>query len=378
MKDSLEVALVCDWLTGMRGGERCLEAICELYPDADVFTLVHFPGMVSEIIESHRIYNSYIQHLPGDINTFRRYLPLFGNAMRQFDLSGYDFVLSFSHCVAKSVKVPKGIPHICYCHTPMRYAWNMRDEYLNKFSGPKRWAAEILLDYLRNWDKKSSSGVTHFIANSKNVQTRIRQAYGRDSVVIYPPVDTERFTVSRKDDDYYLIVSALVPYKRVDLALTAFKDLSQKLVIVGTGPELKHLKRIATANVSFVDSAGDEEVAEHMGKCRALIFPGREDFGIVPLEAQACGKPVIAFGKGGVLETVINYDNNKSPATDATGILFYEQSSEALKDSILRFEEIRGIFNPHQCRENALKFRRSVYKQLMKDYIQTVIKDFKN
>ncbi len=380
MRDSkrMKTAFVCDWLTGMRGGERCLEAVCELFPQADIFTLVHFPGTVSKIIESHRIYTSYIQDLPGDEKTFRRYLPLFPHAIRRFDLASYDCVLSFSHCVAKGVRVLPNVPHICYCYTPMRYAWYMRAEYLSKFSGPKRWASEILLNYLRNWDKKSSSRVTHFIAISKNVEDRIKRAYGRDSVIIYPAVDCRRFAVSDKDDGYYLIVSALVPYKRVDLAVRAFKDFGRSLLIVGSGPELEHLKNIASPNVSFVENASDNEVAEYMKKCRALIFPGEEDFGIVPLEAQACGKPVIAFGKGGALETVINYDKNKPETSDATGILFYEQSSEALKNSILQFEEMQRIFNPYQCRKNALRFDRLVYRQSMKNYIQTVVADFRN
>ena len=369
----MNIVFVCDWLTAMRGGERCLEAACELYPNADIYTLVHFPGSVSETIESHKIYTSYIQRLPGSIKNFRIYLPLFPHAIQKFDLSGYDCVLSFSHCVAKGVKVPKGIPHICYCYTPMRYAWCMRSEYMSKFSGPKRWAAETLLNYLRNWDKKSSSGVTHFIAISKNVQNRIKHAYNRDSVIIYPPVDCSRFTVSNADGGYYLIVSALVPYKRVDLAIQAFNGLSQKLLIVGDGPELNHLKKMASKNVSFIDCASDMEVAEYMKKCRALVFPGEEDFGIVPLEAQACEKPVIAFGKGGALETVIGLNHAQPTNANATGIFFYEQTPEALRKSILLFEEIRDQFDARKCRDNVLRFDRPIYQQSMQNYIQSVI-----
>jgi len=187
----------------MRGGERCLEAVCELYPDADIFALVHFPGSVSETIESHTIHTSYIQRLPGNIKTFRRYLPMFPNAIQRFDLTGYDCVLSFSHCVAKGVRAPPNMPHICYCHTPMRYAWYMRSEYLSGFSHLKKRTAEVMLDYIRNWDRKTSSRVTHFIAASKNVQNRIKQAYNRNSVVIYPPVECNRFAISDDDDGYY-------------------------------------------------------------------------------------------------------------------------------------------------------------------------------
>jgi len=372
-KEQFRIAFICDWLTAMRGGERCLEAICEIYPDADIFTLVHFPGSVSETIESHRIYTSYIQRLPGDIKNFRQYLPLFPNAIRRFDLSGYDFILSFSHCVAKGAKVPKGIPHICYCHTPMRYAWHMRNEYLSKFDGPKKWGADVLLDYLKNWDRKSSSGVTHFIANSKNIQNRIKQAYDRDSVIIYPPVECDRFAVSNDDDGYYLIVSALVPYKRIDIAIEAFNGTDRKLIVVGNGPELPLLKSIASDNISFVDDADDNEVIEYMKKCTALLFPGEEDFGIVPLEAQACGKQVIAFGKGGALETVIRLDHNHTPKEIATGIFFFEQSPEALQKSILLFEKRREEFNPQKCRDNVLRFDRPIYQQSMQNYIQSIV-----
>ena len=321
----MKIALICDWLTGMRGGERCLEAICELYTDSDVFTLVHFPGTVSQTIESHKIHTSYIQKLPGDLKRFRRYLPLFPNAIERFDLSKYDCILSFSHCIAKGVKVPSGIPHICYCHTPMRYAWHMRNEYLNGFSYLEKKLAGCMLNHLRNWDKKSSSGVTQFIANSKNVQNRIKQAYKRDSKVIYPPVDCNRFTISNEDDGYYLIVSALVPYKRIDIAVEAFGATERKLLIAGNGPELPRLKKMASANVSFIENVADEEVVKYMSKCTALIFPGEEDFGIVPLEAQSCGKPVIAFGKGGALETVIGLNHIQSDECWYYQLLFHKK-----------------------------------------------------
>jgi glycosyltransferase involved in cell wall biosynthesis len=360
----VKIALVCDWLTGMRGGERCLEATCELYPDADIFTLVHIPGSVSKTIESHRIITSYIQDLPGKIEKFRKYLPLFPHAIGRFDLSGYDYVLSFSHCVAKGVKVPKGIPHICYCFTPMRYAWHMRSEYISNFGYPKKCVAEILLNYLKNWDRRISFGVTHFISISENVRNRIKQAYNRDSVVIYPPVECSRFAISEKDEGYYLIVSALVPYKRIDLAVAAFGGTGQKLVIVGNGPELPRLKSMASADVSFIDSAADGDIVQYMRKCKALIFPGEEDFGIVPLEVQACGKPVIAFGRGGVLETVV---------PDETGIFFYTQTPKVLFEAVLSFEKTREKFAPRKSRDNALRFDRSIYQQSIQHYIQSAI-----
>jgi len=369
----VKTALVCDWLTGMRGGERCLEAACELYQYADIFTLVHVPGSVSETIESHKIYTSYIQQLPGNIQKFRRYLPLFPNAIQRFDLSSYDCVLSFSHCVAKGVKVPEGVPHICYCYTPMRYAWHMRDEYLSRLSYLKKWTAEVTLDYLKKRDRKTSSAVTHFIAISRYVQNRIKYAYNRDSVVIYPPVECNRFTISGDDDGYYLIVSALVPYKRVDLAVLAFDGLNRKLLIVGNGPELPRLKNIASENISFVEDADDYQVAEYMKKCTALIFPGEEDFGIVPLEAQACGKPVIAFGKGGVLETVIGLGQAPREAVGPTGIFFCEQNPAAIVETISLFEKKHYKFNTESCRSNALRFDRPVFMKALQDYIDGTI-----
>jgi glycosyltransferase involved in cell wall biosynthesis len=371
----MKIAFVCDWLTGMRGGERCLDVLCELYPEADIFTLVHLPGSVSKSIESHRIYTSYIQQLPGDIKKFRRYLPLYPNAIQHFDLSDHDCVLSLSHCVAKGVKTLPNTKHICYCFTPMRYAWFMRDEYLSKFSSPKRLFAEVVLNYLKIWDRKSSFKVTRFIAISKNVQRRIAQAYNRRSVIIYPPVECQRFTVSDSDDGYYLVVSALVPYKRIDIAVKAFENMHRKLVIVGNGPELPYLKKNASRNILFVEDASDSRVVEYMKKCSALLFPGEEDFGIVPLEAQACGKPVIAFGKGGALETVIGLHRDQCGTNNCTGIFFYEQTPETLRKTILLFERIRDRFDPSNCRKNALKFDRSVYRKSMQDYIKSVMEE---
>jgi glycosyltransferase involved in cell wall biosynthesis len=371
-KKQFKMAFICDWLTAMRGGERCLEAICDIYPDADIFTLVHFQGSVSETIETHKIQTSYIQRLPGSMKNFRSYLPLFPNAIQKFDLSGYDCVLSFSHCAAKGVKVPQGL-HICYCYTPMRYAWHMRDSYLNTLSNPQRMLAECVLNQLKNWDAKASSRVTHFIAISKNVQNRIKQAYDRDSIVIYPPVECARFAISDSDDGYYLVLSALVPYKRIDIAVKAFAATGQKLVVVGNGPELPRLKSMASANIFFVDNADDNEVVEYLKKCRAVIFPGEEDFGIVPLEAQACGKQVIAFGKGGALETIIGLDHAQAAKADATGIFFYEQTPEALRESILLFEKMRNKFDPRKCRDNAIRFDRPIYQQSIQNYIQSVM-----
>jgi glycosyltransferase involved in cell wall biosynthesis len=254
----------------------------------------------------------------------------------------------------------------------MRYAWYMRSEYLRRFGYLRRKMAGFLLDRIRNWDRKTTSGVTRFVAVSRNVQNRIKEAYNRDSVIIHPPVDCGRFGISNDNDRYYLIVSALAPYKRVDLAIEAFNGLDRRLIVVGNGPELPFLKDSASANVDFVEAA-DEQVAGYMQKCRALIFPGEEDFGIVPLEAQACGKAVIAYGKGGALETVIGFDEASGTNADPTGVFFHEQSPQALREAILRFEKIEDRFDSRKCRSNALRFDRSVYKRSMQEYIQSVI-----
>jgi len=358
----------------MRGGERCLEAVCELFPDADIFTLIHISGSVTDTIESHKITTSYIQKLPG--KNFRHHLPLFPHAIQQFDLSGYDFVISFSHCVAKGVNVPKDVPHLCYCYTPMRYAWYMRDEYLSTFNFITKRLAQMMLDFLRAWDRKSSTRVTHFIAISQNVRNRIKHAYNRDSMIIFPPVDCDRFVVSNRDEGYYLVVSALVPYKRNDIAVKALSSMpDRKLVVVGNGPQLNNIKSMAKANVTFVETASDEEVAEYMKGCKALLFPGEEDFGIVPLEVQACGKPVITYGRGGALETVVGLDESRPEQADATGVFFHEQNPEALREAILFFEKNRSKINPAKCRDNAMKFSRPLYKQSMQKYIQEVLEE---
>jgi glycosyltransferase involved in cell wall biosynthesis len=367
----VKTALVCDWLTAMRGGERCLEAVCELYPDADIFTLFYIPGSVSQVIEKHKIVTSYIQKI--HCKDFRNLLPLFPNAIRRFDLSGYDMIVSFSHCVAKDIKVPESVAHICYCHTPMRYAWHKQDEYLAKFKWPKKQLANTLLAYLRYQDRKYSASVTKYIANSRNIQNRIKQIYNRDSVVIYPPVDCARFNMSRANDGYYLIVSALVPYKRVDIAVKAFETLDRKLIIIGKGPELAGLKKVAKRNITFIEESSDTMIGQYLQNCRALVFPGEEDFGIVPLEAQACGKPVIAFGKGGALETVVGLERNLANQNCATGVYFYQQDENSLLEAISFFEKYSDKINPVSCCKNATRFDRPIFKQRMQKYIQGVI-----
>lgn len=365
-----KIALVCDWLTGMRGGEKCLHAMCEIIPHVDIFSLVYYPNNFNAEFVNHHTVTSFIQILPGNDKTFRRYLPLFPKAIESFDFSNYDLVLSFSHCVAKGVRVPNGIPHICYCHTPVRYAWDMRAQYLASLSSLKKGIAEWLLNRLQKWDVKSANRVGYFIANSHHVQQRIKRCYGRDSRVIYPPVDIDRFKVSFRNKGYYLVFSAFVPYKRIDLAVQTFNRNGQSLIVAGGGPEFHRLKAAAKSNIEFVLNPDDNTAVKLYRGCKALIFPGEEDFGIVPLEAQACGKPVIAFGRGGALETVVGLD--QKGACQATGLFFSEQTLEAMQDGVERFEAHQNQFSPDICRRNAGKFNVDRYKKQMCGYIHSV------
>jgi glycosyltransferase involved in cell wall biosynthesis len=364
MSQPKKIALVHDWLVGMRGGEKVLEVLCELYPEAKLFTLVHRKGSCSSLIERMKIRTSFLQHLPFGQSHYQQYLPLFPMAARNLDLTDFDIVISSSHAAAKGIRVRMGALHICYCHTPMRYIWDQYEQYFGpgRSSFPVRMAMKIFSPSLRRWDVATAKSVDHFIANSCNVQQRIQRIYGRDAVVIFPPVDVDRMTLSQKDDGYYLIVSALVPYKRIDIAVEAFNQLGKRLVIVGNGGEEEELKSIAKQNIEFVGWATDDDVRKYYAACKALIFPGEEDFGIVPVEAMACGKPVIAFGKGGVLETVIE---------GATGIFFREQTAKNIEDAVRKFEKM--AFDPTMIRASVMKFRSERCKEELVKFFTTII-----
>lgn len=398
-----KVALIHDWLTGMRGGERCLEALCELFPKADIFTLLHVKGSVSEIIEGRRIRTSAIQALPAAASCYRYYLPLFPWAIERFALDGYDLVLSSSHCVAKGVKLPPQALHIAYVYTPMRYIWDLQEAYVGSGRmGPlSRLLLQAITGRLRRWDMATSARVDHFAAISRHVADRIRRHYGREATVIYPPVETARFRVGDRTDDYYLVAGAFAPYKRIDLAIKAFNRLRRRLVIVGEGQEGRRLRRMAGSTIEFLGWRSNREVADLLSRCRALIFPGEEDFGILPVEAMACGRPVIAYGKGGVTETVIplNSDprswivdgkrrsrivdpvcwtphpisNPKDPIPKIqdlpTGVFFYEQSAEALIQAIDLFEQSADRFDPEALRTRALTFDRSIFESRMTAFV---------
>jgi glycosyltransferase involved in cell wall biosynthesis len=347
----------------MRGGEKILEVFCELFPEATLFSLLHNEGTMSPTIERMKIKTSFIQRLPMKQRKYRNYLPLMPHAIESFDLSEFDIVLSTSSAVAKGAIPGKNAIHICCCLSPMRYLWDQYEEYFGKRRAGivTRTAMAALTPYLRKWDVRSCTRVHHFIAISKNVEERIRRIYNRASDIIYPPVSTDLFNVSEKNDGYYLIVSALVPYKRVDLAIEAFNRFGEKLLIAGTGPEKEKLEKIAGQNIEFLGWQSDENLAKLYTSCRALIFPGTEDFGIVPLEAMASGKPVVAFGAGGALETVIT--DGDSP----TGVFFYEQTSDALINAIKVLSTKK--FDPYTIRKHAEKFDRKVYKQQIAEYI---------
>jgi glycosyltransferase involved in cell wall biosynthesis len=348
------VTLVHDWLTGMRGGEKCLEVFCRLWPDARLYTLLHHRGSVSPAIERLRPRTSFLQHLPGARRHYRYLLPLMPLAVG-WRLPACDVVVSSSHCVAKSARPPRGVPHVCYCHTPMRYAWQLRASYLDAVGarGLKARLMERVLEALRAWDRRTAGRVTHFVANSRTVQARIRECYGRDSTVIYPPVDTDFYTPAPVPrEDYYLIVSAFAPYKRLDLAVQACRRLGRRLVLIGQGQEEKRLRALAGPETHFLGWQPDAVIRDHYRRCRALLFPGEEDFGIVPVEAQACGAPVIALGRGGATETVVPPEGGREP----TGVWFAEQTLDGLADAVAHFERRARDFSAAAIRRHAQRF----------------------
>jgi glycosyltransferase involved in cell wall biosynthesis len=359
------VALVHDWLTGMRGGERCLEVLCELFPDAPLFTLLHVPGSVTPQIERRRIVTSFVQRLPRAAARYRYYLPAFPLAIGRFDLSGYDLVVSMSHCVAKGVRVAPGALHLCYCFSPMRYVWDLSSDYFGPGQGlAARTLGPPLAAALRRWDRRTA-GVHRFVAISRHIADRIRRVYDRPADVIYPPVDVQRFEIAEAAADYYLVVGALVPYKRIDLAVAAANRLGRRLLVVGTGPEEARLRALAGPTVGFLGWRSDADIARLYARCRALVFPAVEDFGITPLEAAAAGRPTIALGSGGALETMVGLDATEAP----TAVFFEEQSVDALVEAMTRFEAAADRFDAKALRARAEAFDRPIFKQRLGDYI---------
>ena len=366
-----QVVLVHDWLTGMRGGEKCLEPLCRRWPDARLFTLLHRPGSVAPAIERTRIRASFLNRLPGVERYYRYLLPLMPLAAG-WRVTAADLVVSLSHAVAKSAVPPPGVPHVCYCFTPMRYAWHLKDSYFRAdgwLAGLKARAVDLLLAGLRRWDRRTADRVSHFVAISHTVRRRIRDCYGRDAAVIYPPVDTDFYTPSGQPrEDFYLVVSALAPYKRFDLAVEACRRLGRRLVVIGSGQELARLKAAAGPQATFLGWQPDGVIRDHLRRAKALLFPGEEDFGIVPLEAQACGCPVIGFGRGGLTETV----RPLGTAPDPTGVFFAEQTPDSLIDALERFEAHADRFDPRDARRQALRFRRDRFETELFGYLDAV------
>lgn len=364
----MKIALVHDWLTGRRGGEKVLEVFAELFPEADIYTLFHIKGSQHPSIENRRIYVSFLQKFPFIKSHYRYYLPFFPLAVENFDLTDYDIIISSSHCVAKGAIPGPDAFHLCYCFTPMRYAWDQFHYYFGKgrVSFIKRILISSIISYLRVWDVASSSRVHSFAADSHYVARRIKKYYGREAEVIHAPVDTEYFVPGEGKGEYFLIVSALVPYKKIDLAIEVFKRRKEKLVIVGTGPDFKKLKKEASENIFFKGNVSDQELLKLYQNAKAFLLPGIEDFGIAPLEAQACGIPVIACGKGGAVETVRDGE---------TGILFYEQSADSLNNAIDRFQNMK--FNKFEIRRWAEKFSYQDFKKKIKEWIEKEISNLK-
>ncbi len=348
----MKVAIIHYWFVNMRGGEKVVEALLDLYPQADIYTHVYDPASVSEKIQQRVVATTFIQNLPWAKKYYQSYLPLMPIALEQLDLRDYDLILSSESGPAKGVMTSPDALHICYCHSPMRYLWDMYHDYREKTSWLKRLLMPLLSHYLRLWDLATASRVDYFVANSTFVQKRIKKFYRRKSEVIYPPVNVEEFYLAEKVGSFYLMVGQLVSYKNTRLAVEAFNENGKSLVIIGSGEELEMLKGIAADNVSLLGYQDFETIKYHYAHCKALIFPGVEDFGMVPVEAMASGRPVIALGKGGALDTVID---------GVTGVLFKKPSVLCLNSAIEQFEQQYTKFNPQKIQNHAIQFDHSVF-----------------
>lgn len=359
----MKVAVVHDWLVTCGGAERVLEEILGQFPHADLFAVVDFlPPELRGVVQHKQVRTSFIQKLPAARSRYRGYLPLMPLAVEQFDLSGYDLVISSSHAVAKGVLTGPDQLHLSYVHTPIRYAWDLQHQYLRESGldrGIKGWLAKWMLHRIRLWDLRTVNGVDRFVANSHFIARRIRKVYGRRATVIYPPVDVESFPLREAKEDFYLTASRMVPYKRIDLIVDAFARMpDRKLVVIGDGPEFSRIKGRGAGNVTIMGYQPHAVLRDFMQRAQAFVFAAEEDFGIAPVEAQACGTPVIAYGKGGVLETVVGLDGEKP-----TGLFFPEQSVASLVAAIDSFERERERIRPISCRENAIRFSRDRFRR---------------
>ena len=364
----MKVALVHDFLVKMGGAERVLKVFADLYPHAPIYTLLYDEEVCGETFPKERVRTSFLQKAPEFLRKKQRYLfPLMPRAIESLDLSGFDLVISSSNAYAHGVLTGSHATHICYCHSPMRYAWDYAHEYLDeqKIGPVMRFITERLIKNVRFWDQVAADRPDLYVANSLHVKNRIKKYYRQDANVLYPPVDVERFNVTKARDDFFLIVSALTPFKKIDMAIQLFNKIGKKLYIIGSGSQMDYLKSIAGPTVSIIGPREDKIVTEYLQNCRAYIMPGEEDFGIAPVEAMACGKPVLAYGQGGVLETVIPGE---------TGELFYEPTLESMEDALGRLIVNEPTYDPARIRKNAERFTEKIF---LKEFQKTV-KEFRS
>lgn len=376
MSHNVSVGIVADWLVTFAGSEKVIAEFIKLYPDADIYSVVDFLSDESrKKFYGKEATTSFIQRLPFAKKKYQQYLPLMPLAIEQLDVTGHDIVLSSSHAVAKGVLTGPDQLHISYVHSPIRYAWDFQHQYLREAGlnkGLKGKLARWFLHKIRIWDYRTANGVDHFIANSQFIARRIKKVYGRDADVIYPPVDVERFTLQENKEDFYFTASRMVPYKRIDLIVEAFSQMpDKKLVVIGDGSEMAKIKSRAGSNIEILGYQPDDVMQDYMRRTRAFVFAAEEDFGITPVEAQASGTPVIAFGKGGVLETIRPYGER-----NATGVFFSEQTAESLINAVRHFDTIKDSILPKDCRENALKFSAQRFHDELDEYIKTKWHDF--
>jgi glycosyltransferase involved in cell wall biosynthesis len=374
---SLRIAIVHDWLTVYAGAERVLEQMLLCYPQADIFSVVDFlPESDRAFLQGKKATTTFIQNLPFAKSKYRTYLPLMPLAIEQLDLSAYDVILSSSHAVAKGVLTGPDQLHICMCYSPIRYAWDLQHQYLQESGlnrGIKGWVAKYLLHKIRIWDLRTANGVDQFIAISHFVARRIQKVYRRNSVVIYPPVATDDFALRENKDDFYLTASRLVPYKKIELIVQAFAKMpSKRLIVIGAGPDFAKINKIASPNVTMMGYQSHAVLVEHLQKAKAFIFAAEEDFGIAPLEAQACGTPVIAYGKGGALETIRGAENQ----IPRTGVFFDQQTVASLCKAVDAFEKLSPAIASQDCRDQALKFGPDRFRKELTDCVDKAIGGF--
>ena len=364
----LKIALTHDWFTGFGGREQVLKALADLFGQADIHVLFYLPDQMPEFLNGRRVFTSFLQKLPALRNNYRYYLPLMPLAAEKLNVQEYDLVISSSHCTAKGVRKKRSATHICYCHTPMRDCWGESQAKVVRNTWPiwSQLAAGGVLRYLRQWDRKSSDGVDQFVANSGTIRDRIKRFYGRDALVIHPPVDCDNFAISKHIGEFYLIVGNLMAYKHIELAMEACRQAKRRLIIIGDGPEGRRLRAAGTKGIDFLGYQPDEVVADYMSRCLAFLMPGEEDFGITAVEAQAAGRPVIAVAKGGALDSVEALGQTEEP----TGVLFDQANPSAMANAMAAFEHNTEKFVPENIRRHALKFDRKVFLKKFTNLVQ--------